>query len=117
MVPGRYSEIIPPEEISPSYTGDFNKAIPSNEAFIFGTENIKAENFKFMLTKESKFDSDGILGLKIHENYNKTKGHSLISQLKSAKLINKEVFFFNFDENDGGELIIGEYPHNIKKCG
>ena len=68
-----------------------------------------------MLTKESKFDSDGILGLKIKENNNKTKGHNIVSQLKKDKKINKEVFFFNFDENNGGELIIGEYPHNIKK--
>ena len=103
------------EEISPSYTIDYKRAIPSNETFIFGAENIKAENMKFMLTRESKFDSDGILGLKIHENNDKTKGHNLISQLKSAKLIDKEAFFFNFDENDSGELIIGDYPHNIKK--
>ena len=103
------------EEISPSYTGDYKKGLSSKEIFILGTKNIKAENINFMLTKESKFDSDGILGLKIHENNNKTKGHNIVSQLKKDKKINKEVFFFNFDENNGGELIIGEYPHNIKK--
>ena len=103
------------EEISPPNTRDYRKGIPSNETFILGIENIKAENIKFMLTKESKFDSDGILGLKIHENSKNTDGHSLINQLRAAKLINKEAFFFNFDENDGGELIIGDYPHNIDK--
>ena len=103
------------EDITPSYTRDFKKAISSNETFIFGNENIKAEKMKFLLTTNTKFDSEGILGLKIHENNKKTEGHGLISQLKANKLINKEVFFFNFDENDGGELIIGDYPHSIPK--
>ena len=103
------------EDITPSYTFDYKKAISSNETFILGNENIKAEKMKFSLTTISKFDSEGILGLQIHENNEKIKGHGLISQLKVKKLINKEVFFFNFDENDGGELIIGDYPHSIPK--
>ena len=103
------------EDITPSYTFDYKKAISSNETFILGNENIKAEKMKFSLTTISKFDSEGILGLQIHENNENIKGHGLISQLKAKKLINKEVFFFNFDENDGGELIIGDYPHSIPK--
>ena len=103
------------DEISPPYTGDYLRAIPSNETFIFGNERIKGENIKFMLTKNSKFDSEGVLGLKIYENSDKTKGHGLISQLKGKKLINKEAFFFNFDKDGNGELIIGDYPHLIEK--
>ena len=69
------------------------------------------------MTKKSKFDLDGILGLKIYENNNKVYGHGLISQLKSKKIINNETFFFDFDKNNIniGELVIGEYPHLIDK--
>ena len=69
-----------------------------------------------MFTTNSKYDSDGILGLQIHENNYLTYGHGLVSQLKLNNLINKEIFFFNFDTpNDEGELIIGDYPHLIDK--
>ena len=104
------------EEFNP-YNKDYTNAISSNETFIFGKESAKAENIKFLLTKKSKFDLDGILGLKIYENNNKVYGHGLISQLKSKKIINNETFFFDFDKNNIniGELVIGEYPHLIDK--
>jgi len=97
------------------YSNDYFSFIPSIESFILGEENIIIENLKFLLTGNSNYNFEGILGLQIHENYDKIDGHGLISQLKSNKLINKEVFFFNFDKNDrnNGELIIGDYPHLI----
>ena len=97
------------------YSNDYFSFIPSTESFILGKENIIIENLKFLLTENSNYNFEGILGLQIHENYDKIDGHGLISQLKSNKLINKEVFFFNFDKNDrnNGELIIGDYPHLI----
>ena len=95
---------------------NYNKYIPSKESFIFGKENIKIDNFNFMLTKNSKYNYQGLLGLKIHENNNKTKDYNIIAQLKANKLINKEIFFFNYNkEGDDGELIIGDYPHCIDK--
>ena len=98
-----------------NYNTDYKTAIPSKESFILGKEKIKINN-NFLLTRNSKFNNEGILGLKIHENNNKTTGYNLISQLKANKLINKEAFFFNFDkDSDNGELIIGEYPHLIDK--
>ena len=97
-------------------TKDYESFIPSYETFEFINENKKLENIKFILTENSKYNFDGVLGLKIHENDNKTLGHSLISQLKANKLLNNETFFFNFNKNsDDGELIIGEYPHLIEK--
>ena len=95
---------------------NYNIYIPSKETFIFGKDNNnKKENFNFILTKNSKYNFQGLLGLKIHENNNKTKGYDLISQLKANKLINKEVFFFNYNKegSDDGELIIGDYPDSI----
>ena len=98
-----------------SYNFDYYKAIPSNETLIIGKENIQINNIKFMLTKSSKYDLDGILGLLIRENNYRTNGHGLISQLKSKKLINQEVFFFNYNkEKEEGELIMGDYPHTLK---
>ena len=99
-----------------SYNIDYYRAISSNESFIIGNENKILSDAKFMLTTNSKYDSDGILGLQIHENNYLTYGHGLVSQLKLNNLINKEIFFFNFDTpNDEGELIIGDYPHLIDK--
>ena len=95
---------------------DYEMARPSKETFILGKENINLKNINFLLTGNSKFDKEGILGLQIHENNNKTIGYNLITQLKAHKLINKESFFFNFNKDeDDGELIIGEYPHLIDK--
>ena len=95
-------------------TKEYESFIPSNETFTFN--NKKLENIKFILTGNSKYNFDGVLGLKIHENDNRTLGHGLISQLKANKLLNNETFFFNFNKNsDDGELVIGEYPHLIEK--
>ena len=95
-------------------TREYESFIPSNETFTFN--NKKLENIKFILTGNSKYNFDGVLGLKIHENDNRTLGHGLISQLKANKLLNNETFFFNFNKNsDDGELILGEYPHLIEK--
>ena len=99
-----------------SYNLDYSKSIPSNESFIIGNYDKTINDLKFLLTTESKYELDGIIGLQIRESNEKTYGYNLISQLKSKKLINKEVFFFNYDQNkDSGELIIGDYPHFLEK--
>ena len=98
------------------YNLDFYLALPSNESFIIGKEKKKINDVKFMLTKTSYYDLDGIIGLFIHQNDYRVFGHGFISQLKSKNLINQEVFFFNYDENkEDGELIIGDYPHSLEK--
>ena len=98
------------------YNIDYYDSVPSNETFIIGKENKVINEINFMLTERSKFDLDGILGLRIHENDYRTYGHGLINQLKSKRLINKEAFFFNYDKDkDEGELIIGNYPHFLEE--
>ena len=97
------------------YNRDFRFSIKSNESFILGKENILINDLKYMLTKESKFKYDGILGLQILDNNGKVWGYNLIPQLKEKSLINKECFFYDFEKNLDGELIIGEYPHLIDK--
>ena len=96
----------------PRSCADYSGIIPSNESFVLGKENTAIENIKFMLSEKSTFFTEGMLGLRIHENNYETNGYGLISQLKAKKLIDGEIFFLNFDdEGFDGELIIGQYPH------
>lgn len=98
------------------YNRDYTTAISSNDTFIFGQEQREIDEINFMYTQKTNYDLDGILGLRIKENNYLVNGHGLINQLKTRKIIGKEVFFFNFDENgDNGNLYIGEYPHFINK--
>lgn len=95
---------------------DYKAFAKSNETFIIGNEKIQINDMQFLLTKESKYSSDGLLGLQIYDNEGKSYGYDLISQLKNKNLIKKESFFFVFDGNsDNGELIIGDYPHYTDK--
>ena len=96
------------------YNRDFRFSMKSNETFILGNQKLLVEDLKYMLTKESKYDLDGIIGLQILDNDGKVWGYNFISQLKNKNLIAKECFFYIFDENsDNGKLIIGQYPHFI----
>ena len=96
------------------YNSDFRFSIKSNETFILGNENILIEDLKYMLTKESNYNLDGIIGLQILDNNGKVWGYNLISQLKSKNLIDKECFFYIFENNSyNGKLLIGQYPHLI----
>lgn len=98
------------------YNIDFRSSLKSNETFKLGNEKINIADLQFMLSKESKYTSDGIIGLKILDNDGQLWGYNLIPQLKKKKLIKEESFFYIFDENsDNGELIIGQYPHLIEK--
>ena len=95
---------------------DYSRAIPSKESFILGKENKKLDDIHFMLTTNTKYDSDGIFGLRIKENDEKTYGNGLMEQLKSKNVVNKDVFFFNWEKNrNDGDLIIGKFPHEIKQ--
>ena len=71
------------------YSTDFKYFIKSNETFILGNEEVKINNTNFLLTKESSYNSDGILGLQNYDSGGKAKGYSLIPQLKIRKLIKK----------------------------
>ena len=96
------------------YNSDFRFSIKSNETFKLGNENILIEDLKYMLTKESNYNLDGIIGLQILDNNGKVWGYNLISQLKSKNLIDKECFFYIFENNSyNGKLLIGQYPHLI----
>ena len=95
-----------------TYNKDYERAIPSNETFILGNKNDKLYDLKFLLTSLTWNDMNGIIGFQIQEKEQKTINYNLVPQLKRRGLIYKEIFFFNFNENNNdGELIIGQYPH------
>lgn len=76
-------------------SSNFRYCVKSNETFI-----------KYMLTKESKYNFDGILGLQILDNDVRIRGYCW------KKLIEKECIFYVFGKDlDNEELLIEEYPH------
>lgn len=72
--------------------------------FILGTYKEERTSFKYPAQ----------LGLK-KRTYNNPCVFNFIEQLKKRDIISSEVFFFRFDDNEGGELILGEYPHEYDK--
>ena len=81
-------------------------------------DEIKVSDIPFILAtyKEDKtsFQYPAQLGLK-RRTYNNPNIFNFVEQLKKKGVINSEVFFFKFDDKEGGELILGEYPHEYDK--
>ena len=78
--------------------------------------DIKIENFKFILSTKQNYEESGAIGLKFSSHSSekeKLKGFNLISQLKEKEQIDNYYFSFKFKNKDKnkGELIIGEAPH------
>ena len=82
-------------------------------------------NLKFYLAKK-KFSSnelyyscviglgyEGIMYNYEDEDINLVKIESFITQMKNNEIINKKIFFINYNNNDG-QIIFGLYPHEIK---
>ena len=93
---------------------DFTYGSLGKETFYFGKENIKLEEITFLLAFGLNVIESGVLGLGLfYKNFN-IRFANLIDQLKERKIINEKVFYFNFFDNDNGELIIGNYPYENK---
>ena len=79
-------------------------------------DEIKVENMPFILgsyvEEKSSFKYPAQLGLK-KRTYNNPAIFNFVEQLKKRDVISSEVFYFKFDDNEGGELILGEYPHEF----
>ena len=79
-------------------------------------DEIKVENMPFILgsynDEKNSFRYPAQLGLK-KRTYNNPAIFNFIEQLKKRDIISSEVFYFKFDNNEGGELILGEYPHEF----
>ena len=94
----------------------------ANEKYFFDYNNINASlNFKVI---KNDYEKNNILGLKFYENVHLYTPHcNLIKQLKQQNKIENYVYFFDINENNNifdnnnnkGNLIIGDYPHNFNK--
>ena len=80
----------------------------------FKIDNNIIEEFNFLLGYDTIKNQSAVLGLKNNDNY---LNYSFIHQLKKREYINSSVFYFNFSKKNlnEGEIIIGNYPHEIEK--
>ena len=106
------------------------KKHPNNEMYTFNTnryikayraiDKLKIENISinkydfFMTTRFTDLSiNSGILGLDITDaKYGDIKENGFLAQLKVNNVINKKVFYFDFDKENknNGNLVIGEVP-------
>ena len=86
-----------------------------NFSIINNSKDTKSEKFNFLLGMEMGNKLNGLLGLSLKSTREDLNEYGFIYQLKQKKLIESNVFFFQFDlkNNNKGELIIGKYPHEI----
>ncbi len=89
----------------------------SYDNFIIGEEKIKINNLDFYCASSINFISSGVLGLGIKSNDMNAFHSNFIKNLKIKDFIQKYDFFFEFNNSNEGNLIIGELPHiyNSKK--
>ena len=81
-------------------------------------KNFQVEKLNFVLSLEQKGKESGILGLSVEEIYpgNNLKNYNFINQLKKKDIISSYIFTIKFyDNQEEGQLIIGDYPHNYDK--
>ena len=79
-------------------------------------KNIQVSDMPFILgtylNPTSNFNFSAQLGLK-KKTYQNPQIFNFIENLKLKRIINSQVFFFKFDEEGRGKIIIGSYPHEF----
>ena len=99
------------------YKGNFEGCI-SNDVFNFkdyNNKNINVNNFSFLLINNSSIEAEmnnNSFGLTFYSK--RFSEEQFIYQLKKNQIINSYVFYFKYNDKDNtGNLIIGNYPHEI----
>ena len=79
-------------------------------------EKIKVIDMPFILgtylDNKNTFQFPAQLGLK-KKTYQNPQIFNFIENLKLKRIINSQVFYFKFDDKNGGKLVIGSYPHEF----
>jgi len=78
----------------------------------FKIHNIQIQNISFFLSYDLERNQSGVLGLKLSDSFSE---YNFINQLKMNNLILSQTMFFKFKNFIEGEIIIGNYPHEINK--
>ena len=106
-----------------SSVSNFITGISSNESMQFIINNNKTlivNDINFVYSKkngnENLLDNQicGLLGLELCELNETNKNFNFILTLKKQKIINDYVFYFIYNSDNEGLMIIGEEPHLIK---
>ena len=115
------------ENNSKTYIKLDNKTIKGKEDKLEGyksldsfsiNNNIKINNFNFILTQNQIIDESGGIGLKITTSIDDISTFhnvsNFITQLKISNIINSYYFYFNFKNENEGLFIIGAEPYEIE---
>ena len=76
------------------------------------TENNIINNLSFYISYDLEKNQSGILGFKFSYKFPE---YNFINQLKEKNLILSYMFYFKFKNLYEGEIIFGNYPHEIEK--
>ena len=92
----------------------------SEEKFYFPTyksKEISVNNFLFYLVTESSLSDKnyGFLGLRIKPYVQIKEDNSFINLLKRHNITNNYIWTIKYENENNGNLIIGDYPHNYDK--
>lgn len=83
----------------------------------FYIENKEIKNLSFVLCSRTKteeyFFFDGEIGLNLLYEFPETS--NFVKILKGKEIINNYIYSINYINDKEGYLLIGEYPHNIKR--
>lgn len=92
-------------------TGYANGKVVVDDVALGNSKPVKLEFLLCMDVSDSEM-SDGILGLGYYYDKNE---ESIVKKLKSQGVVSKEIFTQLYVDNKRGDLIIGEYPDDIKE--
>ena len=93
----------------------FNEAEIFSDNINFGTENKNIEkNMRFLLIDNLRKTVlfPGLIGLALKNDNRQLNENAFLYQLKKYGLIDTEIFYFNFENEQGGQFIIGENLFN-----
>ena len=94
---------------------NLRRAIFSSDYIYFDKNNDKKYNTTFLLGLATEGENEGgLIGLNLDQKIQYYK-YNFFNELKRIGLINDYYFTINYKDNNSGNLIIGDLPHNYDK--
>ena len=87
----------------------------SNDVLFLDNKKVKIENINFLIYNKSIEKANGFIGFNLYPNSDIQKFSNLIEQLKVNKIIDSYYFFIKYTNDNEGNLILGNTPHEIYK--
>ena len=91
-----------------------NEGILSSDFIYYENNNDKKYNTTFILgTDTEKEKSGGLIGLKFDDKTTQSyTNYNFINEIKKIGVIKDYYFTIKYKDNNSGELIVGDLPHN-----